>query len=42
MFTGIVEGIAIVKELKKRSKEVVLEFESINVDIEGIALGDSI
>lgn len=42
MFTGIVEGIAIVKELKKKSVEVVLEFESINVNLEGIALGDSI
>jgi riboflavin synthase len=42
VFTGIVEGIAIVKDLKKRSKEVVLTFQSKDVDLQGIALGDSI
>ena len=42
MFTGIVEGIVVVKGLRKKSKEVVLEFESVNVDLEGITLGDSI
>ena len=42
MFTGLVEDIAIVRDLKKRSKEVVLTFEAQNVDLGGIALGDSI
>ncbi|NIS08532.1 MAG: riboflavin synthase [Candidatus Dadabacteria bacterium] len=42
MFTGLVEGIANVKDLKKGSKEVVLTFESKDVDLKGIALGDSI
>jgi len=42
VFTGLVEGIAIVRNLKKRSKEVVLTFEAQNVDLGGIALGDSI
>jgi len=42
VFTGLVEGIAIVRDLKKRSKEVVLTFEAQNVDLGGIALGDSI
>ncbi len=42
MFTGLVEGIAKVKDLKKASKEVVLTFESKDFDLEGIALGDSI
>lgn len=42
MFTGLVEGIAIVRDLKKRSKEVVLTFEAQNVDLGGIALGESI
>jgi len=42
VFTGIVEGIAIVKDLKKKSKEAVLTFESKNVDLKGIILGDSI
>ncbi len=42
MFTGIVEGVARVKDLRKKSKEVVLTFESQDVDLGGIALGDSI
>jgi len=35
VFTGLVEGIAIVRDLKKRSKEVVLTFEAQNVDLGG-------
>ena len=42
MFTGLVEGIVLVKDLKKRSKEVVLKFESQDVDLDGTSLGDSI
>lgn len=42
MFTGLVEGTALVKEMGKSSKEALLTFESRNVDLKGIALGDSI
>lgn len=42
MFTGIVEGIAVVKDIRKRSKEAVLTFKSPKVDLNGMILGDSI
>lgn len=42
MFTGLIEGVAIVKGVKKRSKEVLLTFEAKDTDLAGISLGDSI
>jgi riboflavin synthase len=42
VFTGLIEGIAIVKGVKKRSKEVLLTFEAKDIDLAGISLGDSI
>lgn len=42
MFTGIVEGIALIKGIKKGSKDVKLSLESRDVDISGTVLGDSI
>lgn len=42
MFTGLIEGVAIVKGVKKRSKEVLLTFEAKDNDLAGISLGDSI
>src|ERR1700757_1450490 len=42
MFTGIVEDIGTVKEIKPRTKEVLFTIKTKNIDVKEIKLGDSI
>ncbi len=42
MFTGIVEDMGTVKELKTRTKEVLFTIETKNIDVKEIKLGESI
>lgn len=42
MFTGIVEDVGTVKELKPRKEEVILTIQPGNVDVKEIKLGESI
>jgi riboflavin synthase len=42
MFTGIVEDIGTVKEIKLRTKEVLFTIKTKNIDVNEIKLGDSI
>ncbi|MBN1473023.1 MAG: riboflavin synthase [Syntrophaceae bacterium] len=41
MFTGIIEGLGIIKRLNMKGADAVLEIESA-IDMAGVALGDSI
>lgn len=42
MFTGIVEGLATIKGIKKGRKDTKLSLESKDIDLSGTMLGDSI
>ncbi len=42
MFTGIVEDLGAVKEIKRKSKEVVFTFKVGKINLKEVALGDSI
>jgi riboflavin synthase len=42
MFTGIVEDIGTIKEIKPRTKEVLFTIKTKNIDVKEIKLGDSI
>ncbi len=42
MFTGIVEDLGTVKNLKRKSKDVVFTFKAGNINLKEVVLGDSI
>ena len=42
MFTGIVEDLGEVKDIKRKKKEVVFSFEVHNINLKKVELGDSI
>ncbi len=42
MFTGIVEDIGTVKEIKPKTKEVLFTIKTKNIDVKEIKIGDSI